>query len=1231
MTNPFYRTHYIGISGALLIILGLLFHYWGNDAWQQWKADQKITSLQSTIKEREQSLNHTFDSLKNMGFNEVVGHFDELSSKAHQSGYFLYIFKDRNLMLWSHNHILPEIKAPPDNTLRLKKLDNGYYLQKSISNQKLTFSALIPVKTAYAIQNRYLQNRLLHVENPEEHISFHVKNTKGQPIQSQSGENLFFLAVKDQLPQSNLPFWFLGIGSILLLISLQTTLARALQNHHFPKTVISFCGILGLLLLWLFFEKPSFFFNHQIFKAKNFAASDLLDSLGDVLVLMVFVTVFVHLLNAFFGGFLTKSTIKHYLGHFFLFGSAIAVAHGFGWLINSLVIHSNIYLDIQDFFEISSLSIVALGIIFLGFFNLIRFIYWAFHRLYPKNKKPDKHDVIPLFFLGLIYWALVFIEILPFYGGFALALGLWIGFYWLQNERLSEFKPLIYFSIIGCFFMASHFLHANEQREISQRKLLASKIATQRNTLSEYLFNNVSKNLKQDKFVRDFFQNPMISKSLIDQRIRQLYLNRFLNQYDLSIYTYKYGGVPYKSRAKKQLEHFKKLIENARKASVGNNFYFLRNKVSRPTYLAHYEFKNLGKIFGTLIIELKKKVFYEESIYPELLLQKDLKENDGLKNYSYAIYKNNRLISQKGDYPYPVISRPEENKSFVLFHENNYSHLYHKEDSKTFVLLSKKAKGLLYPVSIFSFLFLIQFFLALLIKGVWDTRLYKFKNWKVWYEAIRKGKIRPFKDLLFQRKIQFAISLAVLLVLVSVGFSTVNYFKRNYNERLNENLENKTRLILSQIEQTMQSNESNLFFQNREKLFKTVKSLSNQYQTDINVYDLDGNLVTTSQSGIYDKNIIQSLIDARAFYQLRVNNSSQLIQNETIGNLKYLASYTPIRNNNNQILGFLHLPYFAKETKLKNEISSLVITLVNLYVMVFIVIVVISLLISNALMKPLNLIRDQLKKTQLGKSNEPIDWKSKDEIGHLIREYNTKIHELKENAEALAQSEREGAWREMARQVAHEIKNPLTPMKLNIQKLQRSFNQNQTADPNEIKRVSNVLIRQIDHLSKIATEFSDFSKIPAGKNEQVNLEEKIKNTVSLFDGQSGPVLQTDLNTHNTNLIIDDDHLSRVLNNLIKNAYQAFPSGETGKIEIGTALQNGTSDRVLCWVKDNGNGIPNEKADKIFKPNFSTKNSGMGLGLAIVRKIVEESQGKIWFVSRENEGTTFYIEWPISQL
>jgi len=272
------------------------------------------------------------------------------------------------------------------------------------------------------------------------------------------------------------------------------------------------------------------------------------------------------------------------------------------------------------------------------------------------------------------------------------------------------------------------------------------------------------------------------------------------------------------------------------------------------------------------------------------------------------------------------------------------------------------------------------------------------------------------------------------------------------------------------------------------------------------------------------------------------------------------------------------------------------------------------------------MLSSRLASVELGKKSEHLSYNGSDEVGDLVRQYNRMVDELEQSAQKLANSEREYAWREMAKQIAHEIKNPLTPMKLNVQQLLKSWTDGVPGFEKKLERFTRNQIEYIDNLSSIASAFSSFAKIPEANPVALDLLEQIRITLELFKNSENITFRVGP-PQAENIIInaDKEQINSIFSNLIKNGIQSIPSGQQGIIKVQIEKQNG---KVLITLSDNGSGIPESLKPKMFTPNFTTKSSGTGLGLSIVKRYVENAGGRIWFESETDKGTLFFIEFPL---
>jgi signal transduction histidine kinase len=324
---------------------------------------------------------------------------------------------------------------------------------------------------------------------------------------------------------------------------------------------------------------------------------------------------------------------------------------------------------------------------------------------------------------------------------------------------------------------------------------------------------------------------------------------------------------------------------------------------------------------------------------------------------------------------------------------------------------------------------------------------------------------------------------------------------------------------------------------------------------------------------------------------------------------------------NGEVLGIVGIPFFGSKQRYEKRVIDVLSKIMQAFAFILIGLLAISYFSARTLTAPLRLIRQKIRQVSFQENNEPLDYVSDDEIGLLVSEYNKMLVTLEESKQALSKKEKESAWREMAKQVAHEIKNPLTPMKLNIQQLERLLGNNEE----RTKRTIRTLLNQIDTLSEIATSFSNFAEMPIPKEEIFDVATALRQVVHLHDNPKKVKLISEIPDSPVLIIGDKQLLGRVFNNLIINGIQSIPTEKEPKVNIKLSLTRKTA--TVC-IRDNGSGIPEDIQEKVFVPNFTTKTSGSGIGLAISKRAIEHLGGKIWFETKINEGTTFYIEMPL---
>ena len=464
--------------------------------------------------------------------------------------------------------------------------------------------------------------------------------------------------------------------------------------------------------------------------------------------------------------------------------------------------------------------------------------------------------------------------------------------------------------------------------------------------------------------------------------------------------------------------------------------------------------------------------------------------------------------------------------------------------------------------------------------------------------------------------------LLVLIASVLIVAVAIYQYREEAKDYHENRLERKEAQIKQSIAYALKETTYPPTTENLGFIFRTdIYRIANVQNAPFNIYDLEGELIISSRTN-FDNDSISHCVDADVMNHLKESPNKRYVVEKLTAGDKYQASYTYITDKRFKPIGILNLPYFPDNSFSNKELKEFLFRLTGVYLLMLLIAIALAYIVSKYITRSLQTITDKITQTDLSKRNEKIIVDNPgEEIGKLINSYNGMIDELEESAAKLARSEREQAWREMAKQVAHEIKNPLTPMQLSVQSFERKFD---PEDPNIKKKLneySKTLIQQIDTLSSIASAFSNFADMPAQQNETLNVVKIVKLALDIFNER-----YIRFHTEEKEIIakLDRTQLIRVVTNLVKNAIQAVPDVDHPEILVSVASDE---EMITISVKDNGIGIAEEFKDKVFEPKFTTKSSGMGLGLGMVKNIVETYKGSIDFTSEYEAGTTFIVKIP----
>ncbi len=475
---------------------------------------------------------------------------------------------------------------------------------------------------------------------------------------------------------------------------------------------------------------------------------------------------------------------------------------------------------------------------------------------------------------------------------------------------------------------------------------------------------------------------------------------------------------------------------------------------------------------------------------------------------------------------------------------------------------------------------------------------------------------------------RFPLSLRIFLVMILVMVSTIfamgfitfyQYVKiaGDYNDR---RLERKEQLIIETFDYLL-SNRNTKPEEVKEKVGNKIYEISDINNLDINFYSLDGKFILGNKK----PDVKTEFVPKEVLKSLNVNNDRIEVVDkspQTGGN--FTSVYRYIYNNDYQPISIINFPYLHDDSFLKKDFYGLLYRYLVIMLVVLIISGVFSWFFSQSLTRKIKEVAYRLSDTGALSHNRPILYNYIDEISPLVKAYNIMLAKFREQTDALVKVEKDSAWQEMARQVAHEIKNPLTPMRLEIQSFQMKFDPNDPAVTEKLTALTRSLIQQIDTISSIAEAFSDFAKMSLKKDQRLNVIEIAKNSLEIFPSQ---YIKFDYLEEPIFLTIDPNLLNRAFTNLVKNAFQSIPENRIPQIVVKIRQD---AQRVYFSVIDNGSGIPKELQSKIFTPQFSTKTSGSGLGLAITKKLIEEYNGIITFISEEEKGSIFKFEIPKSE-
>lgn len=1136
------------------------------------------------------------------------------------------IYEGDSLRAWSSNSIVPPIPLVNDNfSVKLLKTSGGDFLAKKWPLRNNQFMlAVLPLHRQYTIRNSYLQPEWNRKIFPEGRINIYELNTnRGTPvcINDQCLFRIGFIPDDFAFHENTrgIAIIFIAISIALLIYFISILVNNATVRYPDVAFLVLLISLWLIRVLMTALNYPGRFVQSALFDPQVFASSNLNRSLGDLFLNMISLAVICYFLFKHYHRFKSLNLIYEKPILRISFSLLSAVLYFFAILFPFVVIqtvynNSSIVLDISQSLQFDVLRVIALVIVLLSWVCSFLFSH-AFLRLLISlarrnyvvliiigggliflgiNTLTGQHYLYPLL-IGIIYFFVVYL--LRFYRK-------------LQKVSYVTFTYL--FTAIIAFATVSTVAirHFNIEEKIESQFRFADNFLIDRDVFAEYLLHEVAHKISADVFIQSRVSSPFLSKDAIRQKVRKVFVPSYFNKYDVEVLLFGAGGNPLSNRSSIS---FSQLINEYDKEAFQTDYdrvYFINDPTSEVThrYLVVSPIVKSGITAGFVVLELLLKRVIPESVYPELLIDNRFQQFYKVHDFSYAVYGKEILYSS-GVFNYETrfkreyLGDPRIHLEGII--RDNHIHVAVEDGNNRVAVVTTPLTPPEYILANFSFLLVLGLSLLLIF-------------------IIIEGLITLFqgRTLFYSARIQLVLNLAFFLPLIIVSATTLRLASITSQEQLNEEYLDKSKSFANQMESILEES-ANVDDENYIGFENQLTDLAKLFNMDANVYSPKGYLLATTQQLIFESGLIAPYVNPDALNRIR-HGESNLIATEKIGNLDYSVSVAVMKSPlTGKVIGILSLPFFQSVSSLEKIQINVLANILNIFAIVFITLIILSYLVSEWLTFPLRFITRSLSRTTLTKNNEPLKWGAHDEIGMMVKEYNMMLYKLGESKAELEQTQRERAWREMAQQVAHEIKNPLTPMKLTLQQLERSLN----ADSNskeKIQKALPALLSQVDILNDIASSFSTFARMPEPDIKRLEIHALLKRAIDLHS-QAG-LINLRLVGKELYVMGDDQLLGRIFSNIILNAFQAARPGVVPRLDISMEIIH---DHCRLVFEDNGKGIDAKLAERVFVPHFSTKRSGSGLGLAIAKQGIEHMKGKIWFESEAGKGTTFFIELPLA--
>lgn len=1215
---------------SLSLALGLRLVYEGVSS------RMSVNDFQKVFTERYVEAQRELRRLPEVVFARGSGERERLETKASKSHITYCLYRYGRLAYWSDNRMpVSQWEDVDMMSPGVVKIGNYYCFPLTMYRGGNTSVAYITMKTDYPVKSSYLQDHFIDGFNMDASVSFCEGDARdANAVFSPDGRYLFSLdkSTPGRSPSEWMLWLSLAAGCIFLFLILKAineSYRWLLRRERMPLWYFLLVLVVVEMIAWGVFLSGVVYeaVPIDLFSPMYYSTNLGMTSLGQFLFFagLSFYEVYFFFRHGVIGGDAKYRTLT-FIG---LHVISIALSAVLVMMIGDVVLNSTMRLDVYQISDISVYGIITILSFFLlsSALLLIRFGLSLYYVRQEKGRSGVKFFVLSNAVVSL----LVLLLTLGYEGVYGLLIIYVVSMSIVDASAIYFYKrraystmaldsvPISVILVLISLFSVFVVMVSSSRTDLRRKQLfkdVAQSIESDeffsRDVASEMFLARLDRKIGKDEYIKALFSktDSVCPDSMREGNVADYITHAYLRE-SPSNFLLKAHYYPTDSTGRSSSSSFKRYSNIVAKSIplVGSRFVYCRGRFSQADYMAYMPLED-----GVLFLEFFPKDVLHSYSFPDNFLSEKQNSDYSLHHYSFARYINGMLVMRSGRYRYPEDDgwlRGGVTGGENEFKMKHHSHYVYRASDGSLIVISEFER-----ISSFSLIFfwLTNFIIAIISAVVFlviksfVAYLFSKRQRRSW--GIVRTQQVVFTSLLF-------------LTVVSIEFIFYFYTSSLYQSRHVAQQESRTRYVQKYLQQAFtetawwgDSGEFDLAY--------LLEDVSSTFETDINLYNANGILVASSQPVMRENGLVPQYINPIVFGMGETRTS---VITEQLGTMDYFSSYAPIYGRKHQVVGYFNIPSAVSNAIMQREISDLMAVVLGVGLLVTILLYILISTLNSRLTRPLNQLASRLAELNIKSPNKRLQYERQDEIGLLVKQYNVLVARLDDAVEQLSQAERKSAWKLMARQVAHEIKNPLTPIKLNLQMMQNMLANGKTdAFAEYFKQHVPSLIEQIDGLARIATSFSDYAKMPDAVRERVrifSILKTVKETASRneFGVQIELVTQAD---ENMMVYADRNQLLQVFNNLVKNAEQSIPQDREGRVVITLAKQG---EDAVVNVRDNGCGIAEEIRERIFMPNFTTKNSGMGLGLAIVKTIVETNGGTISYETKEDEGTTFTVHIP----